>query len=66
VEQQVVARAEKDFGQTATSAACPIAALPTVGSKFSCTETLKDGKTGIVSVTVTDDTGSVTWVPAAG
>lgn len=65
VEDQVVAAAQKDFNQTATAAVCA-AALPTAGSKFSCTETLADGTTVMVNVTVTDDTGAFTWVPAAG
>ncbi|MEO6117378.1 MAG: DUF2510 domain-containing protein [Pseudolysinimonas sp.] len=66
VEKQLVAGAQKDFKQAATSAACPSDALPTAHSSFSCTETLADGTTGIVKVTVTDETGAVTWVPAAG
>jgi hypothetical protein len=66
VEKQLVAAAQKDFHQTASSAACPSDALPAVPSTFSCTEILADGTTGIVNVTVTDDAGTVTWVPAAG
>jgi hypothetical protein len=66
VESQVVAGAQKDFGQTATNAACPSDALPTAKTTFSCTETLADGTTAIVNVTVTDDTGAFTWVAAAG
>ena len=66
VEKQLVASAQKDFNQAATSAACPADALPTASSTFSCTETLADGTTGVVNVTVKDDTGTVTWVPAAG
>ena len=66
VEKQLVAAAQTDFGQTATGAACPSDVLPAAPSTFSCTETLADGTTGVVNVTVTDDTGKVTWVPAAG
>ncbi|MES1212829.1 MAG: DUF2510 domain-containing protein [Leifsonia sp.] len=66
VETQISAGAQKDFGQTATKASCPATALPTAKSTFSCTETLADGTTAIVNVTVTDDTGAFTWVPAAG
>ena len=63
VEAQLVAASQKDFGQTAT-AACPTDALPAASSTFSCTETLADGTTKIVNVTVTDDKGTVTWVAA--
>jgi hypothetical protein len=66
VEKQLVAAAQNDFHQTASSAACPSDALPAATSTFSCTEKLVDGSTGIVNVTVTDDTGTVTWVPAGG
>ena len=64
VEKQLVAAAQKDFGQTATAAACPSDVLPAAPSTFSCTETLADGTTSIVNVTVTDDKGTVTWVAA--
>ena len=66
VEKQLVAGAQKDFGQAATRAACPSDVLPAAPSTFSCTETLADGTTSVVNVTVTDDTGTVNWVPAAG
>jgi len=66
VEKQLVAGAQKDFGQTAASASCPTDALPAATSKFSCTEVLADGTTSIVNVLVTDDKGTVTWTPAAG
>jgi hypothetical protein len=66
VESQISAGAQKDFGQTATKAVCPSDVLPTAKSTFSCTETLADGRTVIVNVTVTDETGAFTWVPAAG
>ena len=66
VEKQLVTNAQKDFGQAATGAACPSDVLPAAPSTFSCTETLADGTTSIVNVTVTDDSGTVTWVPAAG
>lgn len=64
VETQLVTDAQKDFGQTATAAACPSDALPAAGSTFSCTMTLADGSTGIVNVTVTSDTGTFTAVAA--
>jgi hypothetical protein len=66
VETGVKAGAQKDFGQAAKSVSCPSEALPTAGSTFSCTETLADGTTAIVKVTVTDATGAFTWTPAAG
>lgn len=66
VEKQLVAAAPKDFKQAASGAACPSDALPVAKSTFSCTETLADGTTSIVNVTVTDGTGTVTWLPAAG
>jgi hypothetical protein len=65
VETQLVANAQKDFGQAAHSAACPTDALPTASTTFSCTETLADGTTGVVNVTVTDKTGKLSWVVAA-
>jgi hypothetical protein len=64
VEKQLVAGSQKDFGQAATSAACPADALPTASSTFSCTETLADGTTKIINVTVTDDSGTVSWTAA--
>ena len=64
VEGQLVTGAQKDFGQGAISAACPADALPAASSTFSCTETLADGTTAVVNVTVTDDSGTVTWVAA--
>jgi hypothetical protein len=66
VEKQLVTNAHKDFGQDATAAACPADALPAALSTFSCTETLADGTTSIVNVTVTNDAGAFTEVPAAG
>ncbi|MEO6532198.1 MAG: DUF2510 domain-containing protein [Pseudolysinimonas sp.] len=66
VESQLVAGAQKDFQQGATGAACPTDALPTAHSTFTCTETLADGTAKVLNVTVTDDTGAVTWVVAAG
>ncbi|MEP6844300.1 MAG: DUF2510 domain-containing protein [Pseudolysinimonas sp.] len=66
VEQELVAGAQKDFGQAANIASCPSDALPAVTSTFSCTETLADGTSAVVNVTVTDKSGTVTWVPAAG
>lgn len=65
VQNQLVARAQKDFGQTATAAACPADALPQTGSTFTCTETLADGTEKTLTVTVTDNSGTVTWTPAA-
>jgi hypothetical protein len=64
VESQLVAGAQKDFGQTATGSACPTDVIATPGATFSCTETLTDGSTKAVTVTVVDSTGKVTWVPA--
>ncbi len=64
VEKQLVAGAQKEFGQTAASAACPSDALPAASSTFSCPEILADGTTEIVNVTVTDDSGTVTWTAA--
>jgi hypothetical protein len=66
VEKQLVANAQKNFGQAATSAACPSDVLPAASSTFSCTETLADGTTAVVNVTVADSSGTVTWVRAAG
>jgi len=66
VEKQLITEAQKDFGQTATAAACPSDVLPTAASTFNCTMTLADGTTGIVSVTVTNDTGAFTAIKAAG
>lgn len=66
VEKQLISDAQKNLGQTATAAACPSDALPTAASTFSCTETLADGSTRILNVTVTDDTGAFTAVVAAG
>lgn len=65
VQNQLVAGATTDFGQAATAAACPADALPAKGSTFTCTETLADGTTKILNVTVKDDSGTVTWTPAA-
>ncbi len=64
VEKQLVAAAQKDFGQTGTAAACPSDALEAASSTFSCTEILADGTTKIVNVTVTDASGTITWSPA--
>lgn len=64
VETQIVANAQKDFGQAATSAACPADVIATQGANFTCTEVLADGTTKAVTVTVVDSTGKVTWVPA--
>ncbi len=64
VEKQLVAGAQKDFGQAATTAACPSDALETASSTFSCTEILADGTTKIVNVTVTDASGTITWSAA--
>jgi len=65
VQNQLVAGATKDFGQTATAALCPADALPQSGSTFTCTETLADGTPKILNVTVKDDSGTVAWTPAA-
>lgn len=65
-EQKLVAAAQKDYGQAASAAACPSDALPAKGSTFTCTETLADGSTKVVNVTVTDDSGTLSWVAAAG
>jgi hypothetical protein len=65
VQNELVAGATMDFGQTATAAACPADALPQSGSTFTCTETLADGTQKILNVTVTDDSGTVAWTPAA-
>ena len=65
VQNEIVAGAQKDFGQTATAAACPAEALPQAASTFTCTETLADGTEKALKVTVTDDSGTVTWTPAA-
>lgn len=66
VEKQLIVDAPKQFGQAATAAACPTDALATAASTFTCTETLKDGTTALVNVTVTDNTGAFTAIPAAG
>jgi Protein of unknown function (DUF2510)/Domain of unknown function (DUF4333) len=66
VEKQLIVDAQKDFGQTAKTASCPSTALMAAGSTFSCTMTLADGTTGIVNVTVTNDTGAFTAIRAAG
>jgi hypothetical protein len=65
VQNEIVAGATKDFGQTATAAACPADALPKTGSTFACTETLADGTTKALTVKVSDDSGTVTWAPTA-
>jgi len=65
VQNEIVAGATRDFGQTATAAACPADALPQTGSTFACTETLADGTTKALTVKVSDDSGTVTWAPAA-
>ncbi|MDP9026907.1 MAG: DUF2510 domain-containing protein [Actinomycetota bacterium] len=65
VQNELVAGAAKDFGQAATAAACPADALPQSGSTFLCTETLADGTQKALTVTVKDDSGTVTWTPAA-
>ena len=65
VQNELVAGATKDFGQTATGAACPSDALPATGSTFTCTETLADGTAKILTVTVKDDSGTVEWAPAS-
>ncbi|MFC5501648.1 DUF2510 domain-containing protein [Lysinimonas soli] len=65
-EHALVAGAQKDFGQAASAAQCPSDVLPTKGSTFSCTETMADGSTKAVNVTVTDDSGTLSWIPAAG
>ena len=65
VQNELVARAPQDFGQKASSAVCPSTAAPLASSTFSCTETLADGTTAVVNVTVIDSTGAVTWTPAA-
>jgi hypothetical protein len=64
VEKQLIAGAQKDFGQTATGAACPTDVIATSGATFSCTETLTDGSLKAVTVTVIDANGKVTWVPS--
>lgn len=64
VETQLVAGASKDFGQAATSAACPTDVGPVVGTTFTCTEVLADGTTKALNVTVKDASGAVTWVAA--
>lgn len=66
VEKQLVTDAKKQFGQAATAAACPTDVLPTAASTFTCTETLADGTTALVKVTVTDNSGAFTAIPAAG
>jgi len=66
VEKQLVTEAQTDFGQTATAAACPSDVLPTAASTFTCTVTLADGSTGVLKVTVTNETGAFTAVRAAG
>ncbi len=66
VEKQLIADSQKTFGQTATAAACPADILATAASTFSCTETLADGSTKVVNVTVTNNTGAFTAIPAAG
>lgn len=66
VEKQLVLDAQKQFGKAATAAACPNDVLPIVASTFTCTETLADGTTALVKVTVTDKTGAFTAIPAAG
>lgn len=66
VEKQLVADSQKTFGQTATAAACPADILATAASTFSCTETLADGSTKVLNVTVTNNTGAFTAIPAAG
>lgn len=64
VESTLVADAQQDFAQTASSAACPSEALPESGSTFTCTVTLADGSMQAVNVTVTDDAGDFTSVAA--
>lgn len=66
VEKQLIADSQKTFGQTASAATCPAAILPTVASTFSCTETLADGSTKVLNVTVTNSSGAFTAIPAAG
>jgi len=66
VEKQLVADAQKTLGQAATAAACPADILPTAASTFSCTETLADGTTAVVNVTVTDNAGAFTAIRSAG
>jgi hypothetical protein len=65
VEGKLVADGQKYFGQAAVSANCPADALPTAGSTFTCTETLADGTSKVLNVTVTDATGHFTSTPAA-
>jgi len=65
VEKQLITDAQKTFGKTSTAAACPSSALPIAASTFSCSVTLADGTTGIVNVTVTNDTGAFTAIAAA-
>jgi hypothetical protein len=64
VQNELVAGASKDFGQTATGAACPTDALPESGSTFTCTEVLADGTMKVLNVTVKDDSGTISWTPA--
>ena len=66
VEKQLIAESQTTLGQTATAASCPAAILPTVASTFSCTETLADGTTAVVNVTITNSAGGFTAVRAAG
>jgi len=66
VEKQLIADSQTTLGQTATAAACPADILPTAASTFSCTETLADGTTAVVNVTVTNSTGAFTAIRAAG
>lgn len=66
VEKQLIADSQKTLGQTATAAACPADILPTVASTFSCTETLADGTTAVVNVTVTSSGGAFTAIRSAG
>ena len=47
-------------GETAT-VSCPPNPSMTVGTKFTCIATAADGSTIPVDVTVTDNTGDITW-----
>ncbi|MGH2684362.1 MAG: DUF4333 domain-containing protein [Actinomycetota bacterium] len=61
LEGQIAAELQAQTGVTPTSVSCPDDVPAEAGATFSCTVTADDGSTANVTVTQTDDEGSLTW-----
>ena len=61
LEGQIAAELQAQTGVTPTSVNCPDDVPEEAGGTFNCTVTADDGSSANVTVTQTDDDGSLTW-----